>query len=314
MDVIYPRVAGLDVHKKIIVACVLVEEEGKVKKEIRSFISNTEDLQQMKEWLKKHQVSHVAMESTGVYWKPVFHVVENDFMITLGNAHHIKNVPGRKTDIKDCEWIASLMRCGLIRASFIPPEAIRDLRDLTRYRVKLVHTLNSEKNRVQKVLEDANVKLSNVLSDMFGKTGRTLLEALLKGEELDEEDLKGMVDRNVKAEISEILPALQGHLRKHHCFMIRSHLELISHLTKCLAELEKELEQCMKPYEQQWELLTTIPGINKIAAAGVIAEIGVNMNQFPNAANLASWAGLCPGNNESAGKKKVPESIQEISG
>lgn len=312
MDVIYPRVAGLDVHKKMVMACVMVQKGGKLTKEIRQFASVTESLQEMKEWFKSHAVSHVAMESTGVYWKPVFHVLGEEFKILLGNAHHIKNVPGRKTDVKDCEWIANLMRCGLIRGSFIPNEPLRDMRDLTRYRVKLVQSLNAEKNRVQKILEDTNVKLASFVTDLFGKTGQRLLKALLDGKELDEEQVEEMVASNVKASVSEITAALQGRLREHHRFMLRTHLEMIAKTCEILSKVDEQIRQALIPYDKEWELLQTIPGVDKITGAVIIAEVGAEVEAFPSASHLSSWAGICPGNNESAGKKKALASILGI--
>lgn len=304
MDVLYPRVAGLDVHKKIIVVCVMIQEGSKIKKEIRSFTAVSNELESMKEWLKSQAITHIAMESTGVYWKPVLNALGDEFEIVLGNAQHIKNVPGRKTDVKDCEWIANLMRCGLIRSSFIPSEPLRDLRDLTRYRVKLVQTINAEKNRIQKVLEDTNVKLASFVTDLFGKTGQRLLQALLDGRELSEEQVDEMVAWNVKASVAQIMAALKGHVREHHRFMIRTHLDMIAHISESLGQVEERIRQCLNPYEQQWKLLQTIPGVDEVTSAAILAEVGVDMKPFTSPSHLASWAGVCPGNNESAGKKK----------
>jgi transposase len=306
MNTIYKRVAGIDVHKEQVSCCAMIEgEEGKAKKEVRSYSTMSSDLESMKAWLQSQGITHIAMESTGVYWKPVYHILEGSFELILGNAYHIKNIPGRKTDVKDCEWIASLMRYGLIRGSFVPPSWQRELRDLTRYRVKLVQTMSAEKNRVNKVLEDTNVKLSCVVTDTFSQTGRRLLSVLLQGQQLNKEELKGLVHGHVKADISEIYEALQGKLTTHHRFMIQTHLNLIQHLTDRIAEIDQQIQIKLQPFLQEWELIKTIPGLDQVSAASVLAEIGLDMNQFPDAAHLASWAGICPGNNESAGKKKV---------
>ena len=304
MEAILERCCGLDVHKKSITACLITEEaDGSPREDIRTFSTMTCDLAQLRNWLLEAGCTHVAMESTGPYWKPVFNLLEEHFTVILANARHIKNVPGRKTDVKDCQWIAQLLRCGLIRGSFIPPKSIRELRDLTRYRKRLIEDATSERNRIQKVLEDANIKLSSVLSDLFGVSGRDMLEALLEGEGSPEEIAK-LARGRLKAKISEIEKALGGSLSEHHRFLLRQSLEHINFLTQQVANLDEQIQKQMEPYRGQYELLQTIPGIKEHVAASILAETGPDMGVFPTDGHLSSWAGMSPGNNESAGKKK----------
>jgi transposase len=257
----------------------------------------------LKEWLKENGITHVAMESTGVYWKPVFNILEDSFEVILVNARHIKNVPGRKTDVCDCEWICKLLRSGLLSGSFIPPKDIRRLRDLTRYKRKLNEAISAEKNRIQKILEDANIKLSSVVSDTFGVSGSQIIEELIKGELSAEKMSKLAKGRLIKKQ--EVLQeALVGQFDEHHKFMIQASIDHIKSMEKIVSGLDEEIKKKLRKYEQEYELLQTIPGIKEESAASIIAEIGVDMDRFPTEGHLSSWAGLSPGNNESAGKKK----------
>ena len=304
MDAIIERCCGIDVHKKSLTACLLVGSlEGKTEITIKTFSTMTNSLLKLKDWLEKEGCTHVAIESTGVYWKPVFNILEDSMEVVLANAREIKNVPGRKTDVKDCQWIADLLRHGLIKSSFIPPQEIRELRDLTRYRRKLIQDLSAEKNRVQKVLEDANIKLSSVATDIFGVSGRKMINALLN-EETSPEQLAEMAKGRLRNKIDELVEALTGNVRNHHRFMIEKSLQHIAFLTESIAELDLQIDECMEPFRQAEENLMTIPGVKKKTAESIVAEIGVKMEQFPTAAHLASWAGMSPGNNESAGKRR----------
>jgi transposase len=299
MDIIVEKGCGLDVHKETVKACIM---GAGIKKEIRTYSTMTNDLLQLKQWLKDNGITHVAMESTGVYWKPVFNILEDSFEVILVNARHIKNVPGRKTDVKDCEWICKLLRSGLLRGSFIPPQDIRELRDLTRYRRKLIQTISAEKDRVQKILEDANIKLSSVVSDTFGVSGSEIIDELIKGE-LTIEEMSDLARTKLRKKRAKIREALVGNFQEHHKFMIKASLEHIMAIKKIIEGLNEEINKKLKRYEQEYELLQTIPGV-KEGAASIIAEIGVDMDRFPSAEHLSSWAGMSPGNNESAGKKK----------
>jgi len=301
MDVIIDKGCGLDVHKETVVACVM---GSGIKKEIRTFSTMTGDLFRLKGWLSEKGITHVAMESTGPYWKPVFNVLEDSFEVILANARHIKNVPGRKTDVKDSEWICKLLRSGLLAASFVPPKAIRELRDLTRYRRKLTQSISAEKNRVQKVLEDANVKISSVVSDTFGVSASRMIEAIMAGE-LDTEAIADLAKGKLKGKKEELKKALVGHFQEHHRFMIQASLDHIEFLEKVIAGLDQEINRKLKDYHQEYELLQTIPGVKEHGAASIIAEIGADMDRFPSESHLSAWAGMSPGNNESAGKKKV---------
>lgn len=300
MDIIVEKGAGLDVHKQSVVACIM---GSGIKKEIRTYSSVTNDLFRLKAWLKEHDVSHVAMESTGVYWKPVFNILEDAFEVILVNARHVKNVPGRKTDVQDSEWLCKLLRSGLVRGSFIPPKPVRELRDLTRYKRKLIQTITAEKQRVEKILEDANIKLSSIASDTFGVSGKKIIEELLKGNLRPDQmaDLSRGRLRNRKGELAE---ALVGNIEEHHKRMIRTSLEHINAMETILVTVEQKIqEKIERHFKEEFELLKTIPPVRDSASV-IIAEMGVNMDLFPTEAHLASWAGMSPGNNESAGKKK----------
>lgn len=309
MDAIRKCCAGLDVHQESITACILNSPlDRKPKPLIRNFGTTTRELLQLQDWLAEQQCTEVAMESTGVYWKSIWNILESSCKLTLANPAHIKNMPGRKTDVKDAQWIAQLHRCGLIQASLVPTQDIRDLRDRTRYRQKLVHMVTSEKNRIHKLLQDANIKLTTFVSDLFGVSGRALLEKLMNGEVLDEEQVKSLVKTKLKKKVPLLLDALNGKVRLHHREMIRMHMDTIKFMEEQMKQLEQSIQELMKPYEEEVKLLDTIPGINNDAAASIIAEIGTNMDLFQTEAHLASWAGICPGNNESAGVKKKAKS------
>jgi transposase len=304
MDAILERCAGLDVHQDNLVACFLSGPlDKRPSKEIETFGTTTKELLRLQDWLQDRECTHVAMESTGVYWKPVWNILESTCQLTLANPTRIKNVPGKKTDYNDAEWIARLHRCGLIEKSFVPNEEIRDLRDLTRYRRKLLQNVTQEKNRIHKILQDANLKLTTFMSDVFGVSGRALLRSVVNGEVLDADKIRNMVKSTLKRKVPELIEALNGRLRLHHRKMIRRHLDHIAYLEEEIQELEAEIEQLIAPYQSEKKLLETIPGIKQDAAASILAELGTDMSHFPSDAHLASWAGLCPANHESNGKK-----------
>lgn len=303
MEIIHQRCCGLDVHKETVAACLLVEEGGQVHKEIRTYGTMTRDLEVMADWLADGGCTHVAMESTGVYWKPIYNILENRFDVILANAKHIKTVPGRKTDVRDCEWIAQLLRHGLLRGSFVPAQWQRELRDLTRHRKRLAYDRASVANRVQKVLEDANIKLGSVATDVLGKSGLAMIEAMITGNS-DPEALANMALGRLKDKKDSLKLALQGHVTDHHRYMLRELLDHLKYLDTAIERVSHKIEEKMHPFEEAVCLLDTIPGVDRRTAESLIAEIGTEMKQFPSADHLASWAGMCPGNNESAGKHK----------
>jgi transposase len=306
MEVVYQRCAGLDVHKKSVVACrIIPDAEQGWQREVRKFGTMTDELLALSDWLRQEAVTHVAMESTGVYWKPIFNILEGEFTVLLVNAHHIKYVPGRKTDVKDAEWIAQLLQHGLLKASFIPQVAQRDLRDLTRYRTKLIQDRSQEINRVQKVLEDANLKLGSVASDVLGVSGREMLQQIIAGQD-DPLLLAQLARGRLREKIGQLEKALNGRVRETHRLLLKLHLEHIDDLNAKISTLSQEIDRLLIPFDQTQALerLDTIPGVNRQVAEVILAELGSDMRQFPSAAHAASWAGLTPGKNESAGKNR----------
>ncbi len=306
MDLMNPCCAGLDVHKKTVVACIRrVEPDGQISRTLATFRTMTADLIELADWLDRAGVSHVALESTGVYWKPVFHLLEGRFEVLLVNAHHIKQVPGRKTDVKDAEWIAQLLQYGLLRSSFIPPSPIRELRDLTRQRAQLVRERAAAANRIQKVLEDANIKLASVATDVLGASGEAMLRALVDGGGDDPAALAALAKGSLRGKIPELTLALRGLVTDHHRFLLGTLLRQIDALEALIAEYGARIAEVAAPFAEAAARLETIPGLGARAAEVVVAEIGTDMSAFPTAGHLASWAGLCPGNNESAGKRRT---------
>ena len=301
MQVVHEVCCGLDVHKKSVTACVLWTSGRR--RQTREFGTFTKELLALSDWMRSCGVTHVAMESTGVYWKPVWNLLEGQFEVLLVNAQYIKAVPGRKTDQKDSEWIADLLQHGLLHPSFVPPTPIRELRDLTRYRASLAQEINRIANRIQKVLEDANIKLASVATNTLGVSGRTMLEAIVKGEQ-DNQRLAEMSRGLLRNKIPELQQALQGRVTAHHRFLLRELLDHFYFVESKMRRIEQEIEERLGPFQSEVARLCTIPGVDRVTAWGLLAEIGLDMKQFPDAQHLASWAGLCPGNHESAGKRK----------
>jgi transposase len=306
MDVVVERCAGLDVHKDTVMACMRAPAvDGSRAEEVREFRTYTSGLRALRRWLAEAGVTQVAMEATGVYWKPVWYVLEEHagWELLLVNAQHVKNLPGRKTDVADACWLAQLLECGLLRGSFVPTPVMGRLRDLTRYRTKLVQERAREAQRVQKTLEDAGIKLDSVVSDVLGKSAREMIEALIAGER-DVEVLAQMSRTRMRPKIPELRLALEGRFGEHHALMLRMHLDHIDQLTAAVARIDTQVEAEVVPFARQVERLLTVPGIGLVVAWIIIAEIGIDMTRFPTAAHLASWVGLCPGNHESAGKRR----------
>jgi len=305
MDILYPVCAGLDVHKDSVVACVRrVDAKGKVQRQTRTFGTMTIHLLALADWLTEQGVTHVAMESTGVYWKPIWNLLGGQFDILLVNAQHIKQVPGRKTDVKDAEWIAQLLQHGLLRGSFVPATPQRELRELTRQRRQLIGAKASVANRIQKVLEDANIKLGSVATDVLGVSGRDMLRALIAGED-DAEKLAELARRRLRAKLPQLQLALKGRVSAHHRFLLKLLLEEVEQHEAWIARLsERIVEVLPAPFAEAVQRLATIPGIDERAAENILAEIGTDMAQFPSAGHLASWTGMCSGNRESAGKRR----------
>jgi transposase len=303
MEVIYQRCCGLDIHKKTVVACRLVWRDGEPEKEIRTFGTMTRDLLERSDWLQTHEVTHVAMESTGVYWKPVWNLLEGNFEMLLVNAQHIKRVPGRKTDVKDCEWIAQLLQHGLLQGSFVPDREQRELRELTRYRTSLLRDRAREVNRLQKVLEGANIKLAAVVSDITGRSGRDILKALVEGT-TDPESLAQLARGVLRKKIPQLEQALLGSFNPHQSFLIAEQLAHLDFLDESIQRVSQEIEERMLPLAEELALLDEVPGISKRAAEVLIAELGTDMGRFPTHKHVASWAGMCPGNHESGGKRQ----------
>jgi transposase len=305
MEPILISCAGMDVHEKKIDVCIA---HGPIDKppiyELRTFSTMTSDLEALKSWLKSYEVTAIAMESTGVYWKPIFNIMEDEFDILLAHPQHIRSLRRNKTDIKDCMWIADLLRHGLVPRSFIPPKEIRELRDLNRTRRKLVGMMTSEKNRVVKVLEDANIKLSSVVTKIYGVSSLNMIRALLEKDKLSREEIADMAKGKLKKKTDLLVKALDGRVTDHHRFLLRLHLDNIEYLSCQIGKIDEEIQQKMAPFQEKSKMIQTIPGISEVNASAILAEIGVDMSQFPDEAHLSAWAGVCPGIRESAGKKK----------
>src|SRR6266446_6037940 len=314
MDVLYERVAGLDVHKDTVVACVRIMVDGKTTRECRTFATTTEQLVALRAWLEECRCTHVAMEATGVYWMPVFRLLDADkFALIVANAAHIKNVPGRKTDMNDAMWIADLLACGLIQASFVPNEEVQELRALTRTRKQLVREQTRHVQRIEKTLAEANIKLSSVISDIMGASGRRMIQAMIDGVRRPRQ-LAELAGKQIKATPKDLYDALHGRLTDHHRFLLALHLKQWDGLDETIHKLDVEIAQRIEgmeartagktPFRALIGLLTTIPGVSAVAAPAILSEIGPDMSRFPTAGHLVAWAGLCPGQNESAGKRK----------
>ena len=304
MEVLYAHCAGLDVHKDTVVACVRHMVNGTVKREVRTFKTTTKELLALSEWLAAEGCTHIAMEATGVYWKPVWHILsDGDFALVLANAAHVKNVPGRKTDVNDATWLADLLAHGLIRGSFVPDQQTQEMRDLLRTRKQLVREASRHVQRLQKTLEDANIKLDSVISDVIGLSGRRMIEALIAGQS-DPEQLAQLAHRRIKASPEELCEALRGRVTRHHRFLLSLHLQQIDAIDAAIDAIDREVDAQVEPFRTTVHLLTTIPGVDELSACVILAEIGRDMTRFPTAGHLISWAGLCPRNDESAGKRR----------
>lgn len=304
MEPIVERCCGLDVHQATVVACLLVGgAHQRARKEVRTFGTKTRELMELRDWLRENRCTHVGMEATGIYWKPVYAVLEDDFELVVGNAHHIRNVPGRKTDVKDSEWIADLLRHGLIAKSFVPPKPIRELRDLLRYRRKLVESRSAERNRLQKLLETANIKLASVASDVFGVSGMAMLKALVRGDATPAE-MAQLAKKRLRQKLAALELALEGRVEEHHRFVLEMQISRLEQLDEHIGKLDARIDDKLTPYREHHRRLVTIPGVDRVLGAVIIAELGVDMTVFKSKAHLAAWAGVCPGNNESAGKRK----------
>ncbi|BDU75480.1 IS110 family RNA-guided transposase [Mesoterricola sediminis] len=303
MEVLHARCAGLDLGKELVVACRRVVGSSGATSEVRSFGASVRELMRLRDWLEEAGITHVVMEATGVYWKPVWHALEDSFELILANPKHVKQVPGRKSDVNDAQWLADLLAHGLIQASFVPPRATQELRDLTRTHKQLTREVARHALRIQKVLEDADIKLSGVLTDVLGASGKRILKAIVGGEQ-SPEILANLALRTARKKIPELQEALGGHIRSHHRFPIGIHLAQIEAIEGSIAQVEGRLEEHLKPQAEQVRLLCTIPGIGLIAARTILAEIGSDMTRFPTVGHLVSWAGFCPQMHESAGKRK----------
>lgn len=295
--------AGLDVHSRNVVACLRQHDGRRVRHEILSFDTTTDGLLQLRDWLEKNGCTHAAMESTGVYWKPVWHILEGGPELILANAHEVRNVPGRKSDVRDSQWLADLLAHGLIRSSFVPPEPIREMRDLTRTRKQILREVGQHTQRIQKVLEDANIKLTQVVSNIMGKSGRDILGALVNGES-DPHALANLARGRLKAKKPLLVKALHGRVTEHHRFLIGLHLRQIAALESTIDQVEQRLGSMLRPFREAVKRLMTIPGVSDVTAHVIVAEVGLDMTRFPEHGNLISWAGLCPRSDESAGRRK----------
>jgi transposase len=304
MEVLHPRCCGLDVHKETVVACVRLVIDGKTVKEVRTFATTTAGLLALSDWLTETKCTHVVMEATGVYWKPVWHILsDEDFELVLANAAHVKNVPGRKSDVKDADWISDLLAHGLIRPSFVPDGPTQEMRTLLRTRKQVVREKSSHVLRVQKTLEDANIKLDSVITDIMGVSGRKMIEALIAGEK-DPAKLARLADPRVKASQENLREALRGRVTKGHRFLLRLHLGQIDAIDAAIAEIDREVEASIAPFRTAVEQVSTVPGVKSLAAQTILSEIGLDMSRFPSSGHLISWACICPRSDESAGKRR----------
>jgi transposase len=303
MEVLHARCAGLDVHRDTVVACARIVEDNTVHPHVERFATTTVELLRLREWLSGHGCTHVVMEATGVYWKPVWNVLYGAFELLLANAAHVKNVPGRKTDVNDATWLADLLAHGLVRASFVPDKPLQQMRSLLRTRKQLVREKAQHVQRIEKTLQEANIKLSSCISDIMGQSGRAILQALIDGV-TEPERLVALASTRLKAPRNEILQALRGHVSAHHRFLLRLHLEQIVHLETVITELDEEVGHGLDPFRAQVTVLKTIPGVSDLMAQVIVSEIGTDMSRFPTVGHLLSWAGLCPRNDESAGKRR----------
>src|SRR6266550_2249124 len=304
MELLHRRCCGLDVHKETVVACLRLVADGKVTTEVRTFQTTTADLLRLSEWLAANDCTHVAMEATGVYWKPVWHILDDgEFELVLANAAHVKNVPGRKTDVNDAMWLAELLAHGLVRASFVPEPAIQELRALLRTRKQLVREKASHVQRVQKTLEEANIKIESVLSDVMGRSGRAIIQALIEGE-TDPAKLAALAHWKVRASAATLREALRGRIKRHHRFLLQLHMQQIDALDAAIAELDREVDTGLACFRDAVERLSTIPGISQLSAQVIVSEIGTDMSRFATDAHLRSWAGLGPRSDQSAGKRR----------
>ena len=303
MEVLHPRCAGLDVHKDSVVACVRIACEGDVKQEVRTFGTTTTSLEGLAAWLCAEGCTHAAMEATGIYWKPVWHALEGELELVLANAAHIKNVPGRKTDVNDATWIADLLAHGLIRGSFVPDASIQELRALTRTRKQLVREKAAHVQRIQKTLEDANLKIASVATNIMGQGGRAIVEALIAGQ-TNPEKLADLTGGRLKANRSAIVESLRGRVTANHRFLLKLHFDQVKAIERAIDSVDKEVDALVEPFRAAVQRLTTMPGISDVVAEVIVSEIGVDMSRFPTSAHLVSWAGLCPRNDESAGKRR----------
>jgi len=304
MEVLYLRCCGLDVHKETVVACLRIVSGGEAVREVRTFETTTASLMALSEWLAENGCTHVAMEATGVYWKPVWHILDDgDFKLILANASHVKNVPGRKTDVNDATWLADLLAHGLIRASFVPDTQTQELRALLRTRKQLVREKSSHILRVQKTLEDANIKLDSVITDVMGMSGRAMIEALIAGES-NPAKLACLANYRLRASQEKLREALRGRVTKHHRFLLRLHLNQIDALDAAIATIDQQVQAGIAPFRFAVELVTSIPGVSDIGSQVIVSEIGTDMSRFPSESHLISWAGMCPRNDESASKRR----------
>jgi transposase len=303
MEVLHPHCAGLDVHKETVVACVR-HMDRQVRNAVKTFPSTTRGLMDLSAWLSEESVTHIAMEATGVYWKPVWHILsDGEFHLVLANAAHVKNVPGRKTDVNDATWLADLMAHGLIRGSFVPDEPTEQMRNLLRTRKQFVRERSSQVQRVQKTLEDANIKLDSVISDVVGVSGRRMLEALIRGQS-EPQELAALAHGRIRATGAQLEAALRGRVTVHHRFLLRLHLDHLDAVDAAIARIDKEVDGQIEPFRGAVERLSSIPGVSSLSAEVIVSEVGLDMSRFPTVGHFISWAGLCPKNDQSAGKRR----------